>query len=52
MKDQRVGSVKNDTRLGMCDAHRDGQHSKKSQAGRRVGAEHEFDLGETLLVLF
>ena len=30
MKDQRVGSVKNDSRLGTCDAHRGGQHSKET----------------------
>lgn len=46
-----MASVKNDNRLGMCDVGRDGQDSKKTQAGRRVDTEHEFDFEETLLLL-
>ena len=46
-----MGSVKNDTILGRCDVHREGLLSEKTQPGCRVGAEHELDFGEILLVL-
>ena len=39
-----MGSVKNDTILGRCDVHREGLLSEKTQAGCRVGAEHELIL--------